>query len=260
MPDWVTAICLGIIEGITEFLPISSTGHLLLAEQWLPRQTDLFNTVVQTGAVLAVILIFTKRIRGLVFEWRTPESRDYLLKLVTAFAITGVGGLMLKKAGFELPESAVPVASATLIGGVIILMIEQWVKARPVTDKITWRIAIIVGATQLLAAVFPGASRSGVTIMAALMVGLSRPAATEFSFLLGIPTLLAAGALQVFSALSDGPDEPIVWGMIGLSSAVAAVTAFAVVRWLLRFVQTHTFIGFAWYRIVLGGTMLVLFW
>lgn len=260
MTDWVTAICLGIIEGITEFLPISSTGHLLLAEQWFPRQTDLFNTVVQTGAVLAVILIFTKRIRGLVFEWRAPESRDYLLKLVTAFSITGAGGLILKKVGFELPESAIPVAGATLIGGVLILMIEKWVKARPVTDKITWRIAIIVGATQLLAAVFPGASRSGVTIMAALIAGLSRPAATEFSFLLGIPTLLAAGALQVFSALSDRPDEPIAWGMIGLSSAVAAVTAFGVVRWLLRFVQTHTFVGFAWYRIVLGGTMLLLFW
>lgn len=260
MPDWVTAICLGIIEGVTEFLPISSTGHLLLAENWFPRQTDLFNTVVQTGAVLAVILIFTKRIRGLVFEWRTPESQDYLFKLVTAFVITGIGGLTMKKFGFELPESVAPVASATLIGGVIILMIEQWVKARPVTDQVTWRIAIIVGAAQLIAAVFPGASRSGVTIMAALMFGLSRPAATEFSFLLGIPTLLAAGGLQVVSALSDGSDEPIAWGMIGLSSAVAAVTAFAVVRWLLRFVQTHTFNGFAWYRIVLGVVMLLLVW
>jgi undecaprenyl-diphosphatase len=255
--DWVTAILLGVIEGVTEFLPISSTGHLLLAEHWLPRQTDLFNTVVQTGAVLAVIALFTQRIRGFLFAWRDPASRDYVLKLGLAFGITGVGGLMLKKAGFELPESAVPVALATLIGGVLILVIERWIQSRPATDEITWKIAMIVGSTQLLAAVFPGASRSGVTIMAALMVGLRRPAATEFSFLVGIPTLLAAGALQVFSAIRDGTGEPINWGMIAVSTAVAAVTAFGVVKWLLRFVQSHTFVGFAWYRIVLGIVMLL---
>lgn len=258
MPDWITAICLGIIEGVTEFLPISSTGHLLLAEHWLPRQSDLFNTVVQTGAVLAVVAIFTRRIRSFLFEWKTPECRDYLFKLATAFGITGVGGLVMKKAGFELPESAVPVACATLIGGVLILCIERWVKGCPATDEITWKVAVLVGATQLLAAVFPGASRSGVTIMAALVVGVRRPAATEFSFLLGIPTLLAAGGLQVFSALRDESVGPIPWDMIALSSVVAAVTAFTVVKWLLRFVQTHTFVGFAWYRIVMGAVMLAL--
>ncbi|MDA1274038.1 MAG: undecaprenyl-diphosphate phosphatase [Verrucomicrobia bacterium] len=258
MPDWITAICLGIIEGVTEFLPISSTGHLLLAENWLPRQSDLFNTVVQSGAVLAVVAIFTRRIRSFIFEWRTPECRDYLFKLATAFAITGAGGLIMKKFGFELPESAVPVAVATLVGGVLILFIERWIRSRPATDAITWNVAALIGAAQLLAAMFPGASRSGVTIMAALMVGVKRPAATEFSFLLGIPTLLAAGGLQVFSALRDESAAPIAWSMIALSSVVAAVTAFAVVNWLIRFVQTHTFVGFAWYRIVLGTIMLAL--
>ncbi|MBI4661406.1 MAG: undecaprenyl-diphosphate phosphatase [Verrucomicrobia bacterium] len=257
MPEWIAVICLGIIEGVTEFLPVSSTGHLLLAENWLPRQTDLFNTVVQCGAVLAVIVIFTDRLKQLAFKWRETAARDYLLKLCAAFAITGAGGLTLKKLDFELPETVAPVAAATLIGGILFLIVEKCLLKRTLSDTITWRMAIIVGLAQLLAAVFPGASRSGVTILAALMLGSSRPAATEFSFLLGIPTLLSAGALQTISALRHAAEQPIDWSMIGLGSAVGAITAFGVVKWLLRFVQTHTFVGFAWYRIVLGLGLLL---
>jgi undecaprenyl-diphosphatase len=258
MPDWIAVICLGIIEGVTEFLPVSSTGHLLLAEQWLPRQSDLFNTVVQSGAVLAVIVIFSQRLKQLLFQWRDPDVQDYLFKLAGAFVITGVGGLMLKKFDFELPKTVTPVAGATLIGGILFLVVEQWLRNRPLGHQITWRIAIAVGLAQLLAAVFPGTSRSGATILAALVLGLNRPAATEFSFLLGIPTLLSASALQVFSAMRHPPAEKIDWAMLALGSLVAALTAFAVVKWLLRFVQSHTFVGFAWYRIVLGILILVL--
>jgi undecaprenyl-diphosphatase len=252
MSEWFAVVCLGIIEGITEFLPVSSTGHLLLAEHWLPRQSDLFNTVVQTGAVLAVGVIFTARLKQLFFEWRTPEARDYLAKLMGAFVITGIGGLLLKKGGWKLPPTVTPVAVATLIGGILFLIVERWVRNRTMDEQITWSIAVAVGLAQLLAAVFPGTSRSGATILAALALGVSRPVAAEFSFLLGIPTLISAGALETFSSLRHPSLEPINWSMILLGSGVAAITAFAVVKWLLRFVQTHTFVGFAWYRIALG--------
>ena len=112
MPDWIAIIILGVIEGITEFLPISSTAHLLIAEHWLPRQSDLFNIVIQSGAVIAVIPLFPERIRQLTFFWREKSSRDYAFKVMAAFIITGVGGLFLSKAGFRLPEELAPVAWA----------------------------------------------------------------------------------------------------------------------------------------------------
>ena len=257
MLDWITPLLLGLIEGVTEFLPVSSTGHLLIAERWLPRQSDLFNTVIQCGAVLAVVMIFTDRVRELLFNWRNPETRDYLLKLTTAFVITGIGGLTLKKLHFKLPEELAPVAWATFIGGVLFLGVEWWLKGRRLLPRISWTTAIAVGCAQLVAAVFPGTSRSGITILTALALGLSRPAATEFSFLLGIPTLLAAGGLQIVGALKEPPEQPINWLMLGAATLVAAVTAFVAVKWLLKFVQTHTFVGFAWYRIALGLLLLI---
>ena len=256
MPDWLAIICLGIIEGVTEFLPVSSTGHLLLVQHWLPRQTDLFNTVIQCGTVLAVVVVFTARLKQFAFRWQERETQEYLAKLAAAFFITGVGGLILKKLDFTLPETVAPVASATLIGGVFFLVVEQWLRDKPRQNDLTWRVALAVGLAQLLAAVFPGASRSGSTILAALILGASRPAATEFSFLLGIPTLLAAGALQMASAYRAGETDSIDWGHLLLGSVVAAVVAFGAVKWLLRFVQSHTFAGFGWYRIGLGMAML----
>ena len=256
MPEWTVAVLLGIIEGVTEFLPISSTGHLLIAEHWLPRQSDLFNTVIQCGAVVALFAVFKERLKQLFFKWHELGTRDYFAKLAVAFIITGIGGLILKAFHFKLPENVTPVASATLIGGVLFLVVEYWLRKRPLSDDVTWRVAIAVGLSQLLAAAFPGSSRSGVTILTALLLGISRPAAAEFSFLLGIPTLLAAGALQIFSALKHPTDAPIRWEMLLLGSVVAAFTAFGVVKWLLRFVQTHTFVGFAWYRIALGILLL----
>ena len=258
MPEWLAIVLLGIIEGVTEFLPVSSTGHLLLAEHWLPRQSDLFNTVIQCGTVLAVLLVFAGRLRDLFFKWNEPKERDYLLKLAAAFVITGIGGVILKKLHFELPKTVTPVASATLIGGVMFVVVEQWLRNKPLRDEVTWRVALAVGLSQLLAAVFPGTSRSGVTILAALLLGTGRPAATEFSFLLGVPTLLAAGGLQIVSAVHHHETAGMNWGMLALGSIVAAVVAFGVVRWLLRFVQTHTFVGFGWYRILLGIGMLML--
>ena len=257
MSEWLVVTILGLIEGITEFLPVSSTGHLLLAEHWLPEQSDLFNVVIQSGAVLAVIMVFQRRLVHLFQTWREPASRDYVLKLALAFFLTGVGGLAIKKLGFRLPHDPVPVALATLIGGVLFILVEWWLRRHQPGEEVTWAAAAWMGVGQLLAAVFPGTSRSGVTILIGLGLGLSRPVATEFSFLLGVPTLVAAGGLETFHALRHPAEESPHWGMILLASLMAAITAFLVVKWLLRFVQTHTFVGFGWYRIGLG--LLVLF-
>jgi undecaprenyl-diphosphatase len=256
--EWIQVLWLGVIEGVTEFLPVSSTGHLLIAQRWLGARSDVFNTVIQSGAVLAVVLIFTTRLRQLAFQWRERAVQQYLLKLAVAFAITGAGGLLLKKAGFQLPDTARPVAWATLIGGVLFLVVERWLRGRQTQDHVSWPAAIAVAFGQLLAAVFPGASRSGSTILMALCLGVSRPAATEFSFLLGIPTLIAAGALQVYSSLRDPAARPEDWGLVLVAWVAAAVTAFVAVKWLLRFVQTHTFELFGWYRIAIGVALLLL--
>jgi undecaprenyl-diphosphatase len=256
MPDWLAIVVLGVIEGVTEFLPVSSTGHLLIAEHWLPRQSDLFNVVIQSGAVLAVLAVFTRRVRQLATGWGDPATRDYLFKLAAAFALTAAGGLVLKALNAALPETVTPVAWATLLGGGLILGVERWLRDRPTTAHITWTVALLVGGGQLLAAVFPGASRSGTTILMALALGVSRPAATEFSFLLGIPTLLAAGGLKLVSHVHDHGWDGENWGWLALGTAVSAATAFTVVKWLLRFVQSHTFNGFGWYRIALGVVLL----
>ncbi|MBP8304473.1 MAG: undecaprenyl-diphosphate phosphatase [Phycisphaerae bacterium] len=266
MTEWAVILVLGVIEGITEFLPVSSTGHLLLAQYlaerqgWVVQQSDLFNTVIQCGAVLAVGALFTQRVRQLVVDWRGPASRRYLSRLAVAFVLTSAGAVLLKGVGLTLPETAGPVAWATLIGGVVIFGVERAVRKKPGQAEISWTAAVVVGLFQLVAAAFPGTSRSGATILAAMAVGVSRPAATEFSFLLGIPTLLCAGAFQIVGAWYDAHRQAVPmgedWVRLIVASIVAAVTAFLVVRWLLRFVQTHTFLVFGWYRIALGLAIL----
>jgi undecaprenyl-diphosphatase len=157
-----------VIEGVTEFVPVSSTGHLLLAEQWLGHQTDLFNVVIQCGAVLAVLPLFRERLWQFISRWREPETREYLGKIAVAFVLTGVGGLLLNRADFKLPETARPVGGALLVGGILFVLVERWLQGRVSSSEVTWGIALAVGVSQLVAAVFPGASRSGATILAAL--------------------------------------------------------------------------------------------
>jgi len=264
MPDWISAIILGIIEGITEFLPVSSTGHLQLAERWLHPQTELFDIVVQCGAVLAVIVVFQKRVRSLIHDWRTPLARDYLAKLFVAFAVTTTGVLLAEKLNLKLRKEdvaaaawAARVAWATLIGGMLFLTVEWWLRNKPGRNEISWVVAIAVGFAQILAATYSGTSRSGATILFALALGVARPAATEFSFLLGVPTLLAAGGYKLLKAWKHDELGGENWGLVVLATIVAAVMAFVAVKWLLRFVQTHTFIVFGWYRIALGAAILL---
>ena len=258
MPVWLAVGILGVIEGVTEFLPISSTGHLLLVENshWLPRQSDLFNITIQSGAALAVLFAFSTRVRELLSGLGNPHTLRYLLKLALAFVITGVGGLILKRQGFSLPKETAPVAWATLLGGSAILMIEWALRHRRPRPNVTWLMAAAVGLAQLLAAVFPGTSRSAATILIALALGLNRPAATEFSFLVGVPTLLAAGAYETYHALQHPGAVAPEWGLLALGTLVSAVAAFLVVRWLIRWVQTHSFAAFGCYRIALGLAMM----
>lgn len=257
MPEWLEIVLLGIIEGLTEFLPISSTGHLLIAQQWLSPQSEAFNVAIQSGAMLAVILVFRERCAHLVTNWRERDSRDYLLKLILAFAITGAGGVGLKVAGFQLPSEPFPIGWALLIGGLLFLIVERMLKGREFGDEISWKLAALIGGGQLAAAVFPGLSRSGSTILVALLLGLNRKRAIEFTFLLGVPTMFAAGGLELAMEIKDHGFAGFEWFNLFLGSVVSAVVAFISVKWLLRFVQTRTFEAFGWYRIAVGGAILV---
>lgn len=254
MPDWLVAVILGFIEGLTEFIPVSSTGHLLIAQHWLPPKSDLFIIVIQSGAVLAVLPLFTDRLRQLA-RWREPDSRDLWAKIIAAFVLTAVGGFLMDRAEIGLPETVGPVAWALIVGGVLFIGLEAWIKRSKQTTEISWATAIVVGGCQLLAAYFPGLSRSGGTIMGALAMGTNRVRATEFSFLVGIPTLLAAGGLKLVKAARTGAQED--WAMLALATLVSALVSFIAVKWLLRFVQTHTFVGFGIYRIILGVALLI---
>jgi undecaprenyl-diphosphatase len=260
MENLLQIILLGIIEGITEFLPISSTGHLLIAEKLgLGMRSDVFNIVIQAGAILAVTVIYWQRLWQLMMNVRTPENKDYALKLLVAFLITAVLGAVVSKLGFKLPTEITPIAWALIIGGIWIIFAEWYAAKKPESSKITWPVAIVVGIAQIIAGIFPGTSRSGATIFAAMLVGTNnRAAATEFAFLIGIPTMYAASAKEIYGAykVADlGVHEN--WTDLGIAFAVSTVTAFVAVKWLLKYIQTHKFTAFAIYRIILGVGLLL---
>lgn len=256
MDDLISTILLGIIEGITEFLPISSTGHLLIAERWLGRRSDLFNIVIQAGAILAVVLIYRERLWRLATGLRERTQRDYALKLAYAFLVTCVLGLVAVRFGFELPETTAPIAWALVIGGFWMLGAEWLAARRPERTTISWNAALLVGVAQAVAGVFPGTSRSAATIFVAMLAGTgNRAAATEFAFLVGIPTMFAASAYELAKNARGGAAHED-WGALGLGFVVSAVTAFIAVKWLLGYIRTHRFTPFAIYRIVFGLILL----
>jgi undecaprenyl-diphosphatase len=254
MIDW-TAGALGIIEGITEFLPISSTGHLLIAEHWLGQRSDTFNIVIQAGAILAVTLLYWSRLMELVFGWR--ENRDYAIKLATAFLVTAVLGFVAKKAGLKLPQTLAPVAWALLIGGIWMMMVESFAAGRSDRTQVTWAVAVVVGLAQVVAAILPGTSRSAATIFAAMLAGTTnRAVATEFAFLVGIPTMYAASAFELYGSLrtADGHEN---WSSLAIGFVISAITAFVAVKWLLGYIRSHRFTVFAAYRIAIGAISLL---
>ncbi|MGQ0528517.1 MAG: undecaprenyl-diphosphate phosphatase [Panacagrimonas sp.] len=260
MNAFVDAVLLGLIEGLTEFLPISSTGHLLIAQHWLGRRSDLFNVAIQAGAILAVSLVYRRRLWELATGMRRPATRDYALKLSSAFLITAVLGLLAKFSGAELPETVAPVATALVLGGVAILLIERRVAGLSPAEDVTWKVVVAVGVAQVIAGIFPGTSRSAAAIFAAMLAGLSsRPRAAEFAFLVGIPVMFAATAYELIKTLR----EPAAvaadhWLELLIAFSVAAASGFVAVKWLLRYVSSHSFVLFAWYRIVLGVMLLTL--
>ncbi|MEY4588679.1 MAG: hypothetical protein RL497_755 [Pseudomonadota bacterium] len=261
MENFIQVILLGIIEGLTEFLPISSTGHLIIAQQLgLGERSDVFNVVIQAGAISAVTLIYWRRIVSLFTGFHIAANRDYVLKLGAAFLVTVILGVLVKKFGIELPDSTWPVAIALILGGFWILWAEWYTAKKPPSADMSWFGAVVVGAAQIVAAVFPGTSRSGAGIFAAMLAGTSsRAAAADFVFLLGIPTMYAASFKKIMDAAQDGMIQQEAWGDIALGFVAAMVTAFFVVKWLLGYIKSHKFTGFAIYRIILGVVLLSFF-
>ncbi|MFC5570882.1 undecaprenyl-diphosphate phosphatase [Lysobacter yangpyeongensis] len=264
MTDLLAALLLGIIEGITEFLPVSSTGHLLIAERWLGARSDLFNVAIQAGAILAVVLIYRQRLWQLANQFFSEhESRAYAGKLAAAFGVTAVLGLLLKKAGFQLPATVTPIAVALVLGALWMLLAETLAARRAAVlgerATITWTVAILVGLAQVVAGVFPGTSRSATTIFVALLAGTTqRAAATEFAFLVGIPTMFAATGYELIAVVGSGGAAHEDWSALGVAFVASALTAFAAVKWLLHYIQHHRFTVFALYRVALGIALLLL--
>jgi undecaprenyl-diphosphatase len=240
------ALILGLVEGITEFLPVSSTGHLILAGELIGatgERWSVFNIVIQTGAMLAIVWEYRARF----FKIDIPLYRN----LVVAFIPAAVLGLLFSKYIKSTLFHAIPVALAFIVGGVIILLVEKK-SFRPrveSTRAMTWLDALKVGIAQCFALI-PGTSRSGATIIGGMLFGLSRPAATEFSFFLAVPTLCAAGAYDLWK--NRGLFSADDLGMFAVGLAVSFVSAFLVIRWLIRYVANHDFRPFAWYRIAFG--------
>ncbi len=275
MMQWVQAVVMGIVEGLTEFLPISSTGHLILTASLLGmtgETTKVFEIAIQTGAMFAVVWEYRRKLMATVSGITTdPVAQRFALNVLIAFIPAVVLGLSLGSAIKAKLFSAVPVAIAFILGGLIILWVESRHRKRygvhdaggehvarvRTVDDITRMDALKVGFLQCLALI-PGTSRSGATIIGAMMLGFSRKAAAEFSFFLGIPTLMGAGAYSVLKhrALLSMNDLPL----FAVGMVVAFISALICIRWLIRYVSTHDFTVFAWYRILFGAIVLWTAW
>jgi len=204
-----------------------------------------------------VTLIFWQRLLAMATNFNDPANRDYVLKLGVAFLITMVGGLVAKQLGFELPDTVYPIAIALIVGGVIIFIVEAYVSRRPVVTDLNWNVAVWVGLAQVIAAVFPGTSRSAAALFAAMLAGLtSRPAAAEFAFLLAIPTMFAATSYELAELYFEGGLASENWTDLIVAFVVSTLVGFIVVKWLLRYIQTHSYRPFGWYRIALGLVLL----
>ncbi len=261
---WIKAAIMGVVEGLTEFLPVSSTGHLILAGSLLDFTGDkikVFEIAIQTGAIFAVVLIYWPRLRDTALGLTTSrKAQRFALNVGVAFLPAVVLGLAFGKVIKAHLFTPVVVASAFIVGGLIILWIERR-RQPPIrvnsVDEMTPGDALKIGLAQCLALV-PGTSRSGATIIGGMWFGLSRKAATEFTFFLAIPTLIGAGAYSLIKerALLSMADLPLF--AIGL--LFSFLSAWLCVRWLLRYVSTHDFVPFAWYRIAFGIVVLATAW
>jgi undecaprenyl-diphosphatase len=258
------AAIMGVVEGLTEFLPVSSTGHLILTGSLLgmaDAKAKVFDIAIQTGAIIAVIIVYWQRLSDTVRQLgHSPRARRFVVNVGIAFVPAVVLGLLFGKAIKAHLFNAPVVASTFILGALIIL----WAERRPASvvrirsvDDMAPVDALKVGLVQCLAMI-PGTSRSGATIIGGMLLGLSRQAATDFSFFLAIPTLIGAGAYSLFKeranlSLADVP-------MFGVGFVVSFIFAWICVRWLLRYISSHSFVPFAWYRIAFGLVVLLTWW
>jgi undecaprenyl-diphosphatase len=258
--SWLDAIILGLVEGITEFLPISSTGHLILTQSLLGLNGPAIERhiiIIQGAAILAVCWEFRQKLLNTAVSLHSdPLARRFVLNLFIAFLPLAVLGLLFKRQLEAVLFKPVPVAVALVVGGFIILWAERRKHAERVqsVDQLTAVDALKLGLFQALALI-PGTSRSGATIIGGLLSGLSRRTAAEFSFFVAIPVMFAATAYEIFKARADfttADVEPLI-----LSCVVSFVSALVATKLLLRFISRHSFAAFAWYRIVFGGIILV---
>ncbi|MFZ2391437.1 MAG: undecaprenyl-diphosphate phosphatase [Rhodoferax sp.] len=263
----IKAAIMGVVEGLTEFLPISSTGHLILAGALLGFDDDkakVFDIAIQTGAIFAVILVYWQKIRDTVRALPTEkQAQRFALNVLIAFVPAVILGLLYGKAIKAHLFTPVVVASMFIIGGFIIIWAERRQQKNPAVTRIhdvesmTALDALKVGLAQCTAMI-PGTSRSGATIIGGMLFGLSRKAATDFSFYLAIPTLIGAGAYSLFKerALLSLADAPV----FGIGLVMSFFSAWLCIRWLLRYIASHSFVGFAYYRIVFGLVVLATAW
>jgi undecaprenyl-diphosphatase len=257
----LAAVVLGLVEGATEFIPVSSTGHLIVASAWLGRTDEAaktFDIFIQLGAILAIVWLYRARLTATVLAARTdPASRQLLLNLAIAFLPAAIVGFLLhdwiKTYLFRVPV----VAAALIVGGVAILLIERWRPRERVADadRVPPKIALGIGLAQVLSLV-PGTSRSGATILGGYALGLSRRAATEFSFFLAIPVMFAATLYDLLKSAGSltAADAP----GFAVGFVVSFLSALVVVNGFLRYVSRHSFTAFAWYRIGFGALLLLL--
>ncbi len=263
----IKAVVMGIVEGLTEFLPISSTGHLILAGSLLDfhdEKAKVFEIAIQTGAIFAVILVYWQKIRETLVTLPTEKkAQQFALNVLVAFVPAVLLGLLFGKAIKAHLFTPVVVASTFIIGGFIILWAEKRQKNNPSlarinsVDEMSVMDAVKVGLVQCFAMI-PGTSRSGATIIGGMLLGLSRKAATDFSFYLAIPTLIGAGAYSLYKerALLSMADVPL----FGVGLVFSFISALLCIRWLLRYISSHDFIPFAWYRIAFGIVVLATAW
>ena len=259
------ALVLGVVEGLTEFLPISSTGHLIVASSLLgfnDEKGKVFEIFIQSGAMLAVVWEYRRKfLAALADFFHDRVARRFIVNLVIAFLPAAVLGLAFGKLIKSSLFSAVPVALAFVVGALVILWAERRQRGRrpriESVDDMRWTDALKVGFAQAFALI-PGTSRSGATIIGGMLFGLSRRLATEFSFFLAVPTLVAAGIYDIWKnrALFSVEDAP----MLAIGFVVSFASALLVIRWLIRYVSRHDFVPFAWYRIAFGAVVLFTAW
>ncbi len=264
--DWIIllkGLVLGLVEGITEFIPVSSTGHLILAGDLLGFDDDrakVFEVFIQLGAILAVVWLYRERLLGVVRDLSgRHEARKFSLNIIAAFMPAAIIGLLAHHTIKHYLFNPVSVAAALVVGGVAILLIERMNHSTHVksTDEVTMRQAVGIGLAQCLA-LFPGVSRSGATIMGGLVIGLERSVAAEFSFFLAIPTMFAATGYDLLKNLKFLSMQDLPLFAVGFITAF--FSALVVIKAFIGFISRHNFSSFAYYRIVFGLAILGFYW